>query len=489
MPTGSDNGQTPIIDMLKKCISAETISFHMPGHTNSLGFSDWLRENALKIDTTEFSLTDDLNDPGEAFRTASCLAAETFGAGMTFFITTGASIAVHASLISLASPGDIIIADRKSHSSLLNACRLYGIKVVFAFIPDIPELINEYPDAALVFVTRPDYYGKADDISNIIHMSESRGMPVVVDESHGSHFCFAPALMPSSALSEGAHVVIHSAHKTLPVLTQGAMLHISKGFLRKKPESAKIFAGALKAVSTTSPSFLIAATLDYARALMSTKGNSLISNSTEMIRAFHSMLPENIRNCLSSFQGDPMRICITPGAVSVDITYMVERLNSEGIYPEFYDLTDIVLICKFNNTEDDFRKLAGVLTEVYEESMSDKEQIERNFVDFSRRVHLKDKIIEILNLSCRIPFSPSESHFKSDGAESIELKLSENRVISEPCAIYPPGIPLLIPGQIIDRNLISMLTDLLSEGIRINGITETSCRSSAEIPRFLSVFI
>ncbi len=267
-----DQSVSPFIDMLKACMSGEHVSFHMPGHNNSSGFSNWLKQNALNIDTTEFVLTDDINHPGEAILHAEKLAAAAFGAGQTFFVTTGASIAVHAAVISLASRGDLIIADRISHSSLIDSCRLYGISVVFGSKEDIPDLITSYPHAALVFVTRPDYYGNAPDIRDIITAAKAASIPVVIDESHGSHYCFAPGIMPRSALSCGADVVIHSAHKTLPVLTQGAFLHISGSYIDSSRFKADIFRNSLRAVSTTSPSFLIAATLDFARSMMALQG-------------------------------------------------------------------------------------------------------------------------------------------------------------------------------------------------------------------------
>lgn len=461
------SSELPIMEMLKKYLHDEKVSFHMPGHDGGLAFPKWFKDNFLKIDTTEFELTDDLNSPSEAFTLALKKASRAFNSAYTYFVTTGASTAIHACIYALSSPGDLIIADRNSHISFINACQMYKLKVIFAKTDNLEAQILLHPEACMVFVTRPDYYGYACNLTKIISASNSFGIPIVVDEAHGSHFAFAPDIMPRTALSLGADLVVNSAHKTLPALTQGAYLHLSKNFLLKYDFDVEYIRSALSCVSTTSPSFLISASLDYARAYMEYYGLKKSNTLYENILYFIQNLSPELQTCINSpsIDNDPFRLVITPYKAGLDIDKVISVLHESGIYEEFSSLTDIVFICKFTNTSEDFALLSQALKKALPSNCLAKNE---------KRVSLNKKIKRLTHMSEGIHFSFTDYSMKNSTGEDIKIIESIGRRASMACYLYPPGIPIILPGEVITSLVIETISSLLSIDFKLNGIIQDS---------------
>lgn len=477
--------RTPIIKMLLECLGNEKVSYHMPGHNHGTEFPEWLHQHALMIDTTEFGLTDDLHHPGKPIGSALEMAQRAFGAGRTYFVTTGATIAIHSVIYALTRPGDLIIASRNSHKSLINACRMFGLSVVFTGNGDIPEALDRHPEAVLVFITRPDYYGTALDIKPVSQTVHSHGKVLVVDEAHGTHFSFAPGIMPQSALSGGGDIVIQGAHKTTPALTQGAFLHISRDALETGRVSSIAVGEALSAVTTSSPSFLIMATLDYSRAYLEFFGHAKSLELHTAIHYFYSILNPAWLVCMSnakaintveirddhSIDTDPFRIVISPYKIGIAPAELSKELADNGIYAEFMDLTRVVLICKFGNTQEDFVLLAKVLNGLYDRAASLADAcIRTSDGSLTQEEELQCKLDRIYNSSSAKVTDFRGIRMHRNDTELVFLALSARRISADDCIPYPPGIPLVFAGEMIDLESIEIIQACLHSGLAVNGV-------------------
>lgn len=503
---------TPVIKMLLDCSDSEKVSFHMPGHNRMGDF--W------ELDTTEFELTDDINNPTGPVKEAQVLSAKAFGAFLTFFVTTGSTIAIHAALLCVTKPGAKIIVFRNAHKSVINACIMYGLKLVYTTEESLSETLITHKDAALVFLTRPDYYGRCLDIIKIADMVHREGKLLMVDEAHGTHFHFCPSILPESAITAGGDIVVQSAHKTSPALTQGAFLHVTHALANSgrfpRPDIETALQDSLSMVTTSSPSFLIAASLDFARAYLSKFGESKTFELLGNIRHFYTLLSDNWRNCLS----DDYRALLEHGNenydlldnenslvhgyesrailnnekvplsknISVDLFRIVlnlrdmpfsadrvcHELAKNGIYVEFHDTRDIVLICKFGNIAEDFVRLAGVLNGLdqgitgYTKSEPSFYRgkslpclIERFYRDYSTEVY---------------DFSIVRNSLGN--VEEVPIDNCASRILYSAIVPYPPGIPLILPGETISYEAMHILIDMVNCGMNVNGLVVSTDSNS-----------
>ncbi|MGE4282571.1 MAG: aminotransferase class I/II-fold pyridoxal phosphate-dependent enzyme, partial [Clostridia bacterium] len=234
------NYNTPLYDALKAYSKKNMIPFHMPGHKLGAGFPEQFRDSFLDIDLTELPDTDDLHAPEGPIEEAQKLAAEAFGARQTFFLVNGSTCGIQTMIAGVCNPGDILIVDRNCHLSVIHSLILCGVIPQYIYpeyISDldfigginpheVEEALKKHPDAKGVFITCPTYHGICSDIKTIADIVHRYDKMLLVDEAHGAHFCFHPSL-PQGALHAGADICVQSAHKTLPALTQSALLHVN----------------------------------------------------------------------------------------------------------------------------------------------------------------------------------------------------------------------------------------------------------------------
>ncbi len=511
----------------------------------------------MALDTTEFELTDDINNPTGPVKEAQVLAAKAFGAFSTFFITAGSTIAIHAALLSTTKPGDKIIVFRNVHKSVINACIMYSLRLVYTSQESLSDTLVAHKDAALVFLTRPDYYGRCLDIAKIADAVHKSGKMLIVDEAHGTHFHFCPSLLPESAITAGGDIVIQSAHKTSPALTQGAFLHVTHALVSSgrfpRPDIETALQDSLSMVTTSSPSFLIAASLDFARAYLSKFGERKTYELFDNIRHFYTLLSDNWRNCLSEEyrdllnHGNEYRVLanhedenrvlsihedanralashedanralashedanhslpnqakvLSSQNISVDLFRIVfnlenmplgprqvcEELAGYGIYVEFHDTRDIVLICKFGNASEDFAKLAGVLNEMdlnstrhnkkaaaFPEDVSITENAS-NFYQSNLHTDIFEKSLHnhIDYYYCDyskevLDFSIVRNNI--DNIEDVSLDCCAGRILYSAVVPYPPGIPLILPGETISYEAQQVLIGMVNCDMNVNGL-------------------
>jgi len=318
----------------------------------------------------------------------------------------------------------------------------------------LEKVIKENPDAQGILINRPGYYGTATKLNKISKLARAYKIPLLVDEAHGAHFCFHEDF-PKPAITLGADLCVQSLHKTLPALTQTAILHGSNKGLVDKSIIEKV----VSMVQTTSPSYLLMSSIDMARSFMEDKGRELYEKLKYNISDFYIKLNKNTNikrvTCdYSHFENDFTRIVLNFEPIGLS-GFEAERLlrTRFGIVVEMADLYNIVLIATPFHISEDFDKLLVALKIIFEEFCVSKAKTELPYWP-------QNIPIRILPLRKALFESPEE--------------ISINDAIGKVCGVYitpyPPGIPLITPGEIINKEIIEFVDILLRENCPVHGI-------------------
>lgn len=458
----------PIYDVIMKYLATNPVPFHMPGHKMGKGIPSEFLEGIINMDLTELPETDNLHFPEGSIKEAQRLAARAFGSNMTFFLVNGSTCGIHAAVMTICKPGDKLIVARDCHKSVISAMMLAGAAPVYiqpktndyfgiSTIIDpskVDDALHENPDAVGVLITRPNYYGVCSDIQKIAEITHSYDKVLVVDEAHGAHLKFSSRL-PICAMDSGSDLCIQSAHKTLAALNQGAYLHVKSH--RIDIERLKFYLGILQ---TSSPSFIILAFLDIARQIMETRGQQLLDGLLNNIGQLEEVLNKNERivmltpNSISKAALDRTRVVINVNRTGMT-GYQIERLLKKkgNIQVEMSDYSNIVCICTIADKAKDIQTLYT--------------QINRLCEDFKNspvlsRPDFSDMPIPKQALDFREVLQAQDVR--------IDLKKACGRISKHIITPYPPGVPLVCPGEIISRDLIEYIISILEAGGTVNGV-------------------
>ncbi|WP_026486137.1 aminotransferase class I/II-fold pyridoxal phosphate-dependent enzyme [Caldanaerobius polysaccharolyticus] len=468
-----DQTRTPLFDALLKYYENNTVPFHVPGHKKGAGMHDKFKKftgtNVLSIDVTVFKEVDSLHKPTGAIKEAQELAADAFGADATFFCIHGTTGAIQAMILSTVKEGDKIIIPRNVHKSVTSGIILSGATPVY-IKPEIDDrlgiamgvtpaavkkAISENPDAKAVLIINPTYYGAATDIKTIADIVHQNNMLLLVDEAHGPHLKFNEKL-PLCALDAGADMSSQSTHKILGAMTQGSMLHV-----RNTVDINRVKA-VMSLLQTTSPSYVILASLDVARMQMATEGKALLDRTIGLaqyarkainrMRGLYCPGEELIgRNGIYDF--DPTKVTIN--ARELGITgYQLERLLSEKYHVqlELADMYNALAVFSIGDTKKSVDALLHALEEISES------YYKKGTKKFTCR-DIPDIPEQLLN--------PREA-FASDTA-LLPLKDSVGQISSEFILSYPPGIPVLCPGEIITQEIVDYVEEMKAAGLFVQG--------------------
>jgi arginine decarboxylase len=482
---------TPIYNYLREYSKQDINIFHMPGHKLSKGIPQELARDILRLDVTEVEGTDNLHYPEGIIKEAEELAAKAFGADKTFFLVNGSTCGIIAAIMSVCTGGKKIIVGRDSHRSVVSGLILSGAEPVFVYPEYNPEFgisgaitpesiekaLCEYPDAAAVLITRPNYYGICSDIEKIVSIVHSYNKLLIVDEAHGAHFVFNRQL-PPTALQHSADICIQSAHKTLPAVTQGAYLHV---------KGDRIDLGRLKfnltMLQTSSPSYIIMSYLDIARELMVREGNDRLGRLIEDISWFRLEIERlQVYKILSdkSLEAyemhDPTRLVINVGMLGIN-GYYAEKLLRENFKTqvEMADNENLVFITTIADNRGTLSRLSAAMENLADIVRKAKpDTISRPYKNIDKRVsyvtmHKKE-------FYCRkspIGMSPSEAC--NSESEEVSLLQSDGRISSDIITPYPPGVPILYPGEIIEDYQIEYISAIIEAGGKVNGINHNKC--------------
>ena len=443
----------PLYDMIMGYTSMGRASFYTPGHKGRAGFLTDIQ--SLVYDITELPDTASLYDGGDMIEQAERLAADAFGASMTLFSAGGCTLCIHTMLMLGAGGGRVVFA-RNSHRSAVHAAALVGIDPVWAWpsgengqleAEDIEQALKQ-PDIKAVYITSPDYYGNLADIKTISQRCQKAGVPLLVDNAHGSHLG-AFGLHP---LSLGADMTADSAHKTLPVLTGGAMLHIGRsgndcGIDRRAAKSA------MGVFGSTSPSFQVLASLDLARDWWQRAGVQAYRIKAEaVLELAEAARHAGIGTAAGGQNRDPTRLTLDTSVIGIDGISAAAHFRDHGCEPEYADARYVVFIITPFNTPEELGRLGDAIKKLPARQrrgyfLSKKENSNAYNYQYPNGL-FPERIL-----------SPREALLAP--SETVKAERSVGRVAACACCPCPPGIAAVVPGERISAEI--------AENLKISG--------------------
>ncbi|MGK7891739.1 MAG: aminotransferase class I/II-fold pyridoxal phosphate-dependent enzyme, partial [Leptolyngbyaceae cyanobacterium] len=397
LPEGLTQQEVPLVKQLTQSAHRDHAAFYAPGHKRGQGLSVYMEQllgdrHPLKADLPELPELDNLFAPEGVIQSAQGLAAAAFGASQTWFLANGSTCGIEAAILATCGPGDRLLLPRNVHRSAISGLILSGAMPIFVepdYDPDwdmahgvavgaIAQALDTYRDIKAILIVSPTYYGTCADVVAIAQLAHQHHIPLIVDEAHGPHFGFHPDL-PQSALSAGADLVVQSTHKVLSAITQASMLHLGcggqpDGLYRVQPQR---ISAALQLVQSSSPNYLLLASLDAARQQMATEGDRLMQQTLD--------LADDARTQLSQIPGirvfDATAHWHRPGIADGDRTRLTvavsdlgltgfdadDSLHTQlGVTAELPTQKHLTFIISLGNTRDDidrlvqgFQQLAG----------------------------------------------------------------------------------------------------------------------------------
>ncbi|WP_112179086.1 aminotransferase class I/II-fold pyridoxal phosphate-dependent enzyme [Paraliobacillus zengyii] len=454
---------TPLFNVLKKFADKEPLSLHVPGHKNGTIFPDKALDyysSILSIDLTELTGLDDLHAPNEAIAEAESMASEWFNAAHTFFLVGGSTVGNLAMILATCAQNEKVIVQRNSHKSIFNGIELSGAWPIFV-APTYDENVRRYtapstkdliaaivnnPDAKVLVLTYPDYFGHTYELDEIIEIAHKHQITVLVDEAHGVHFSVDKEMFPKSALDMGADIVVQSAHKMAPAMTMAAFLHVNVSFLKKER-----IAHYLQILQSSSPSYPLMASLDLARSFLATRTKEDIVSIKSSIRKMRYIFSKSdvwdlipIKNSVD----DPLKIVlhVKQGYTTKSIATIFE---SEGIFAELRTDSQLLFIHGF-------------------QAFNQWERLERAVEKVTSRLIFSakhDTIETKHNLFPEVITTLAYSYLEMPNKETefIEWASSVGKVTAEAVIPYPPGIPVLVRGEKITEEHLETIDYLLEK--------------------------
>ncbi|HZO95383.1 MAG TPA: aminotransferase class I/II-fold pyridoxal phosphate-dependent enzyme [Candidatus Baltobacteraceae bacterium] len=483
-PTGLDQTRAPYFQVLLDYVDGGVIPFHTPGHKQGIGmersFRDFVGDNVLAIDLTQIRGLDDLLQPEEALVEAQDLAAACFGAEQTMFLINGSTSGNQCMMMAALNPGDKIAIPRNSHKSAMGGLIMSGATPVW-MRPEVDEALHmdhtvtpatvretleREGDVKAVYVVTPTYYGVAADLEGIAGVAHAFNIPLLVDEAWGPHFHFHPAL-PQSAMQAGADLAINSTHKMLGSMSQTAMLHVQGNRIRLDRLKA-----VYKLFLSTSPNLVLVASLDVARRQMALEGPALLSRTIEIAQDARRRLNEipgvycfgeELEGRPGVFDLDPTKITVTVknlGYTGYEAEEILRRRYNVQV--ELADLFNVVALYTIGTTQDASDALVYGVAELARENRP---------VDIFSPSGVLDRRMK--TGTYKLPSIPPIRLVPRDAflasTEFVPFKSSAGRICAEVITPYPPGIPVISPGEEITQEIVDYLQLEKRAGVKMQG--------------------
>ena len=483
---GADQAEAPYLDALRAYAERNPGRFHVPGHKGGQGADPDLRdaigERALALDIPALVEGIDVAPPDPTpFERAQGLAARAWGARRSWFLVNGASQANHVALLTLAHMGGEVVVQRNAHSSTIDALVLSGLRPTFVAPALDPELriahclspesleraLDATPGAVGATVVSPTYFGATADVAALSEVAHARGVPLIVDEAWGSHFPFHHRL-PDHALAVGADLAVSSVHKVVGSLTQSAIVHLAEGGRLDE----QVVDRCVTLVESTSPSSLLAGSLDAARRHAVVQGDELLAETMaaleavrEAIRGIEGLdvLDERLRGAPGVFDYDPLRLVIDVRGTGAD-GYELERLLRRRDDVNMELAGENVLVGVFGMGEhaaDQGRRLVEALRHVVSELPADAAGAHDEFAPPPPWGELA--------------MTPREAFFGPQ--EVVPAREAVGRVAAESLAAYPPGIPNVLPGERLSPETLDYVQQALDHGGMLRGASDRKLRT------------
>ncbi|MDF2926264.1 MAG: lysine decarboxylase-like protein [Paenibacillaceae bacterium] len=475
-----DQMKAPVYEALQARRLKGESSFHVPGHKFGHGLGEAGCEHyrrIMELDYTEIDGLDDLHHPVGIIEEAQNLASACFGSEESMFLVGGSTVGNLAMLMTVCSRGDLILVQRNAHKSVIHGLMLAGARVVF-LSPVIHEqsgiagcvawrtlaaALAQYPEAKGVFLTNPNYYGMGRDLGPHAELVHRYGIPLLVDEAHGAHLGFHPDL-PPSALSRGADAVVQSTHKMLTAMTMGAMLHVQGTRIDRRRLKER-----LAMLQSSSPSYPLMASLDLARRRIATEGERLLAEVLEHLRTFQADYSERASGNPLQFVPpsppspafdymDPFKLIVYDATGRLSGFRLLEELADEGVVAEMADDRHTVLACSLATSRQDLARLNQAMLRMEAGPRGD-------YCPTGPAMLQGYAPPEEIGVPILMGLDESEERERI----AVPLYESVGRICAQSVIPYPPGIPLLFPGEQIRLSVIEYIDKLMKTGARFQG--------------------
>lgn len=465
-----DQSRAPIYEALQTFRQMRVVPFDVPGHKHGRGnpeLTAFLGEKCVEIDVNSMKPLDNLCHPVSVIHEAEMLAAEAFGAAHAFLMVGGTTSSVQSMVLSTCKRGDKIILPRNVHRSVINALVLCGAVPVYVN-PDVDrrlgislgmkreqvaKAIAENPDAVAVLVNNPTYYGICSDIKAIVKMAHDAGMYCLADEAHGTHFYFGDG-MPTSAMAAGADMASVSMHKSGGSLTQSSLLligpNMNEGHVRQ----------IINLTQTTSGSYLLMSSLDISRRNLARRGREVFAKVIDManyareeINAIggYDAFGKELINGNSIFDFDPTKLSVHTRDIGLAGIEVYDILRDEyDIQIEFGDIGNILAYLSIGDRPQELERLVSALAEI-------RRRYQRDSGGLLSQEYIDPEVV----------LSPQEAFYAEK--KSLPLRESVGCVCSEFVMCYPPGIPILAPGERITADILDYIEYAKLKGCSMTG--------------------
>ncbi|MGM9610474.1 MAG: aminotransferase class I/II-fold pyridoxal phosphate-dependent enzyme [Candidatus Woodwardiibium sp.] len=470
--------RAPLYEALERFRKQRVVPFDVPGHKRGRGnpeLVELLGEKCVGMDVNSMKPLDNLCHPVSVILEAEALAAEAFGAENAFFMVGGTTSSVQSMVLSACKAGDKIILPRNVHRSVINALVLCGAEPVYVNpkvdnrlgislgmeLCDVERAILENPTAVAVLVNNPTYYGICSNIREIVRLAHEHGMLALADEAHGTHFYFGKNL-PVSAIAAGADMSAVSMHKSGGSLTQSSLLLLGKNV------SAGYVSQIINLTQTTSASYLLMSSLDISRRNLALRGEASFEKVTAMAEYARSEINgiggyyaygRELVNGNSIYDYDVTKLSVYTRDIGLAGIEVYDLLRDEyDIQIEFGDIGNILAYISIGDRIQDIERFVGALSDI-------------------KRLYAKDTKGMLSNeyIAPRVVTTPQKAFYAKK--ESLPLRQTRGRVCSEFVMCYPPGIPILAPGEVVTEDIIDYIEYAKEKGCSMQGTEDpTVCR-------------
>ena len=465
----------PIEEALVRMKRARLVPFDVPGHKRGRGnpeLAEFLGAACLDVDVNSMKMLDNLCHPVSVIRDAERLAAEAFRAAHAFFMVSGTTGSVQAMILSTVGRGDKIIMPRNVHRSAINALILCGAVPIYVNpgiedtlgialgmrTDDVADAMERHPDAKAVFVNNPTYYGICSDLRAITEKAHARGMKVLVDEAHGTHLYFSDRL-PTAAMDAGADMAAISMHKSGGSLTQSSILLCANtmplGYVHQ----------IINITQTTSASYLLLASLDISRRNLALRGREvidriigLVAYARDEINAIgdYYAYGRELIDGDAVYDFDTTKLSIYTRATGLAGIEVYDILRDDyDIQTEFGDIANLLAYVSVGDRPKDIERLVAALAEI-------------------RRNYRKDpsKTLKMEYIDPVVVCGPQDAFYAEK--ESLPIQETKGRICAEFVMCYPPGIPILAPGEEITDEILTYIRYAKKKGCQITGPEDMS---------------
>lgn len=467
---GLSQVNAPIYEALRRLRRMRVVPFDVPGHKRGRGnmeLTEFLGEDCMNVDVNSMKPLDNLCHPVSVIKDAEALAAEAFGAANAFFMVGGTTSAVQSMIMYACKEGDKIIMPRNVHRSAINALIITGAVPVYVnpdvnkqlgialgmSVSQVEQAIRENPDAKAIMVNNPTYYGICSDLKRITELAHTHGMLVLVDEAHGTHFYFGDNF-PITAMAAGADCASVSMHKSGGSLTQSSFLLMGKNV------NADYMRQIINLTQTTSASYLLLSSLDISRKRLALSGREIFEKTVEMAEYARSEIngiggyyaySRELINGDSIYDFDISKLSVYTLPIGLAGIEVYDLLRDEyDIQIEFGDIGNILAYISVGDRKRDIERLISALSEI-------KRRFSRSGADMLNHEYISPIVAE----------APRKAFYARKTA--VPLNEAAGKVCTEFVMCYPPGIPILAPGELITNEIIEYIRYAKEKGCQMTG--------------------